>query len=91
MGFSRQEYWRIPFPSPGDLSNPEIKPRSISLQADSSPSDPPGKPIFMFKAVEYETGPSGEKRSVCDFEHKVSLSASRVSHHLVLKVIPERL
>ena len=35
MGFSRQEYWSgLPFPSPGDLSNPGIKPRS-ALQADS--------------------------------------------------------
>ena len=28
MGFSRQEYWRgLPFPSPGNLPNPGIKPR----------------------------------------------------------------
>ena len=36
MEFSRQEYWsRLPFPSPGDLSDPEIKPGSPALQADS--------------------------------------------------------
>ena len=36
MGFSRQEYWSgLPFPSPGDLSNPGIEPRSPALQADS--------------------------------------------------------
>ena len=36
MGFPRQEYWSgLPFPSPGDLPNPEIKPRSPALQADS--------------------------------------------------------
>ena len=35
MGFSRQEYWSgLPFPSPGDLSNPGIEPIS-ALQADS--------------------------------------------------------
>ena len=34
----------IPFPSPGDLSDPGIKPRSPALQADSLPSEPPGKP-----------------------------------------------
>ena len=35
MGFSRQEYWSgLPFPSPGDLANPGIKPRSPALQAD---------------------------------------------------------
>ena len=45
MGFSRQEYWSgLPFPSPGDLPNPGIKPRSPALQADSLPSEPPGKP-----------------------------------------------
>ena len=46
MGFSRQEYWRgLPFPSPGDLPDPEIKPRSPTLQADTLPSEPPGKPL----------------------------------------------
>ena len=36
MGFSRQEYWSgLPFPSPGDLPDPGIKPRSPALQADS--------------------------------------------------------
>ena len=46
MEFSRQEYWgRLPFPSPGDLPDPELKPRSPALQADSSLSEPPGKPI----------------------------------------------
>ena len=34
MGFSRQEYWsRWPFPSPGDLLNPGIKPRSLESAA----------------------------------------------------------
>ena len=42
MGFSRQEYWSgWPFPSPGDLPHPGIKPRSPALQADSLPSEPP--------------------------------------------------
>ena len=39
MGFSRQEYWSgLPCPSPGDLPDPEIGPRSHALQADSLPS-----------------------------------------------------
>ena len=47
MGFSRQEYWnRLPFPSPGDLPNPGIEPRSPALQADSLPSESPGKPTI---------------------------------------------
>ena len=36
MGFSRQEYWSgLPFPSPGDLPDPGIEPRSPALQTDS--------------------------------------------------------
>ena len=45
MGFSRQEYWSgLPFPSPGDLPDPEIEPGSPSLEADTLPSDPPESP-----------------------------------------------
>ena len=41
MEFSRQEYWSgLPFPSPRDLLNPGIEPRSPALQADSLPSEP---------------------------------------------------
>ena len=36
----------MPFPSPGDLPDPEIKPRSPALQADALPSEPPGKTDF---------------------------------------------
>ena len=36
---------RYRFPSPGDLPNPEIQPGSPALQADSLPTEPPGKPI----------------------------------------------
>ena len=44
-GFSRKEYWQsgLPFPSPWDLPNPGIEPRSPALQADSLLSEPPGK------------------------------------------------
>ena len=45
MGLSRQEYWSgLPFPPPGDFSNPGIKPRPPTLQADALPSEPPGEP-----------------------------------------------
>ena len=45
MEFSRQEYRsELPFPSPGDLPNPGIKPRSPAWQWDSLPSEPPEKP-----------------------------------------------
>ena len=40
MGFSRQEYWSgLPFPSPGDLPDPGIKPGSAALQADGLPTE----------------------------------------------------
>ena len=51
MGFSRQESWSgLPFPSPGDLPNPGIKPRSPTLQADALTSAPPGKPCIMIQS-----------------------------------------
>ena len=40
MGFSRQEYWSgLPFPSPGDLPDPGIKPGSPALEVDALPCD----------------------------------------------------
>ena len=43
IGFSRQKYWiGLPFPIPGDLSDPGIQPGSPALQADALPSEPPG-------------------------------------------------
>ena len=46
MEFSRQEHWSgQPFPSPGDLPNPGIKPGFSALQADSLTSEPPRKPL----------------------------------------------
>ena len=48
MEFSRQEYWSgKPFPSPEGLHNPGIIPGSLSLQVDSSLSEPPGKLNFL--------------------------------------------
>ena len=50
LGFPRQEYWGgLPFPSPGVLPDPGIKPQSPvspALQADSLPAEPLGKPPF---------------------------------------------
>ena len=48
MGFSRQEYWSgLSFPSPGDLPNPGIEPRSPALQADALTSEPPGTRPYL--------------------------------------------
>ena len=48
MGFPRQEYWHgLLLPSPRDLPNRGIEPRSCALQADSLLSEPPGKPTVL--------------------------------------------
>ena len=53
MEFSRQEYWSgLPFPSPGDLPDPGIKPESPTLQADALPSEPPGKSLTLKKITD---------------------------------------
>jgi len=44
MEFSRKEYWsELPYPSAGDPPDPGIEPRTPALQADSLPSELPGK------------------------------------------------
>ena len=46
-GLSRQEYWSgLPFSSPGDLTDPQIEPRSPAYQANTLTSEPPGNPIY---------------------------------------------
>ena len=51
MGFSREEYWSgLPFPSPTDIPNVGIEPRSSTLQADSLPHEPPEKLWFFRRA-----------------------------------------
>ena len=48
IGFSRQEYWSgLPFPSPGDLPDPRVEPRSPALQADSLLTELPGIPSLV--------------------------------------------
>ena len=50
MEFSRQEYWSgLPFPTPGDLSNPGIKPEDPVAPAEAGgffTTEPPGKPML---------------------------------------------
>ena len=54
MGFSKQEYWSgLPFPSPGDLPNPRIKPVSPALQADSLRIEPWGKTISFLQCLNF--------------------------------------
>ena len=41
----------LPFPSPEDLPNPSIKPGCLALQADSLPTQLPGKPFTIYSTV----------------------------------------
>ena len=82
MEFFRQEYWSgFPFPSPGDLPDPGIEPRSPALQADVLPSEPPGKPQawdylreqFQTSMLEFNTVKSfrcGERNSTSQINGK---------------------
>ena len=55
MGFPRQEYWSVLlFPSPGNLPDPGIEPRSLTLRADSLPSEPPVRPSKVRSALRVE-------------------------------------
>ena len=50
MGFSRQEFWSgLPCPPAGHLPDPGLEPGCPTLQADSLPSEPPGKPQMYCK------------------------------------------
>ena len=47
VGFSRQENWSgLPFPSPEDLPDPGMEPRSPALEADALTSEPPGTEMY---------------------------------------------
>ena len=76
MGFSRQGYWSgLPFSSPGDLPDPGIElraPASLALQADSLPSEPPGKPItpkLTWKTWTWSTCPYHSKAFLSSEAH----------------------
>ena len=48
MKFSRQEYWsRLPFPSPRDLPNPGIEPKSPELAGRFFPAELPEMPYIQ--------------------------------------------
>ena len=58
MEFSRQGYWSaLPFPSPGDIPDPGIKPRSLALQRDSILSSHQGSPPLRIRGLMEKQGP----------------------------------
>ena len=75
MEFSKPEYWSgEPFPSPGDLPNPGIKPRSLTLQADSFPAEPQGKPVISLEWLK-------ETRSIIPNDRKEEGHTENFMHH----------
>ena len=76
MEFSRQEYWsREPCPSPGDLPDPGIEPVSPALQANSLPSEQPGKPKGWYGCTE-EVGRWQVERKKTSLTRKKTWAAS---------------
>ena len=74
MGFSRQECWSgLPLPSPGYLPDPGIKPGSLTFQADTLPSEPPGKPKTKIPLTS-----TYSRNSACTTRTLVTLLFSRV-------------
>ena len=83
LEFSRQEYWSgLVFPSPGDLDDPGTEPRSPALQADTLPSEPPGKdscqcmakPIQYYKVISLQLNKFMlKKRKQLSFNKKINL------------------
>ena len=85
MGFLRQEYWSgLPFPSPGDLPDPGIEPRSPPLQADFLWTEPQGTPFHRLEAKKRG------KTYLLNFNHQKQscvLSLSRVRLFMALWTI----
>ena len=73
MEFSRPDRWSGQlFPSPGDLPNPGIKPRSSALQVDSSLSELPGKPNNIQKTVQFNYLGKDRDYILLSSTHKIS-------------------
>ena len=59
MGFLRQEYWTgLPFHSTGNLPDPGIEPRTLLLQGDFLPSEPPAKTVKVKWALRVQHSPN---------------------------------
>ena len=73
MKISRQERWGgLPFPSPGDLPDPDVEPGSPALQAGSCPSEPPGKPLtHSNRSVKHELTKEGIRQAECGHIRKI--------------------
>ena len=85
VGFSRHEYGSgLPFPSPGNLPDPGIEPRSPVLQADALTSKPPGKPRVTIRIgkEEIQFSPSWQLSLWLTSEFWDKLLSAQLIHHL---------
>ena len=81
MGFPRQEYWsELPFPSPGDLPDPEFKPTSPAWQADSLTLSYLGSPDMAFLELKVSWGEVSKPGSPGSLW--TTLGISDEGHHL---------
>ena len=95
MGFFREEYQSgLPFPSPGYLPGPGIKPQSPALWADSLPSEPPRKPsqclccaVLHPSGVSDSLGPHGPARLLCPWD-SLDKKTGVSSHSLLQGIFP---
>ena len=72
----------VPFPSPGDLPDPGIEPGSLTLQADSLLSEPPGKPLnplFVYMYL-FPLGPPSHPSRSSQSAELSSLCYTAASH-----------
>ena len=84
-GILRQESWsELPFPSPGDLPDPRTEPGSPTFQADSLPSDLPGKPSVHIESSSKQDRPSAMTSVDVLVCGATSQSRSRLERCLVL-------
>ena len=73
--FSRQRYWSgLPCPPPGDLPNLGIKTRSTALQADSLPSEPPGKFTRLQRLLHFFLRSSWSQKKMLSHFHLSTLN-----------------
>ena len=74
----------VPFPSPGDPPNPEIRPRSPVLQADSLPAEPPGTLYLLIVTVNpwHYSSLCFQPLTVSSSSLSVSLSSCKDTSHI---------
>ena len=82
MEFSRPEHWSgLPYPSPGDLPNPGIEPRSPALQADSLPTEPQFQLCWVFVALDVFSLVAVSQDYLVEVCRLLIVMASLVSRH----------